>query len=343
MININFLRLFTVEILNQYYSDGVCNDFVITPSARTASLMSGYKLVSRQYGNRLYVGIAADTTGIPALVPDEGAQLVFFMKCINPLFFNFTKSPAGLAGDVLYFTNKNNNAIVNGSLFLTAPIPAYVSGSSYHAGDLVASGGTVFEAAKENPGTDFTDFTNWINAGANRYVTGADIKHSQKDPVQQAADPADLSHFIPGADYAELLRANDTCAVLNIVNDSTLANGYNLLTGGKATVPPAQKLFTICFLNRALKWTYVLLPLSSGAIAPIPPVTGTPAFPGATVPPNRFTSAYPLRFSNGPQSYAFQLTTADGQTVKPLPQASPDIIRQDTTSHELYAEIYLNY
>lgn len=345
MININFLRLFTVEILNQYYPDGLCNDFVITPSARTASVMSGYNLVARQYGNRLYVGIPVDNiTGTPVFLPDEGTQLVFFMKCINSLFFNFTKSPAGIAGNLLYFTNNNNNSLVSGPSFLTATIPQYVSANSYHIGDLVVSGGTVFEAAKENPGTDFTNFTNWINAGTNRYVTGADVKHSQKDPAQRAADPDDLSHYIPGADYAELLNATDICVVLNIVNDSTLPNGYNLLTGGKATVPPAPpKLFTICFLNRALKWTYVLLPLSSGTIAQTDPGTGTPAFPGATVPPNRFISAYPLRFNSVPQTYAFQLTTSYGQTVKPLPQASPVIIRQDKTSQELYSEIYLNY
>ena len=93
MININFIKLFTVEILNKYYSDQLCADFIITPSSRTASVMSGYNLVVKQYGNRLYVGIPADATGTPNFLPDEGTQLVFFMQCTNPLFFNFTNCP----------------------------------------------------------------------------------------------------------------------------------------------------------------------------------------------------------------------------------------------------------
>lgn len=344
MININFIRLFTVEILNKYYSDQVCDDFVITSSARTASVMHGYNLVSKQYGNRLYAGIPADaTTGVPAFLPDEGTQLVFFLRCNNPLFFNFTNSPVGgLNGNLLYFTNNNDNPPVNGKLVLTAPVPAYSGATAYNIGDLVLSGGTVYEAVQNNTGVALTDTANWLAVDTDSYVSAADVKHIHKDPAQQAADPNDLVHFLPDADYSELLNATDICAVLNIVNDSTLANGYNLLTGGKVTLPPAQKLFTIYFLNRATKWKYIMLPASTGVIKQTAPTTGTLAFPGGPAA-NQVTSAYPLRFNDmqpAANAYTFQLTTASGQTVTPLPLASPDIIKKDTS---LYAEIYLNY
>jgi hypothetical protein len=126
------------------------------------------------------------------------------------------------------------------------------------------------------------------------------------------------------------------------VNDSTLANGYNLLTAGKAPLPPAQKLFTIYFLNRATTWRYILLPASTGSITQTAPTTGALAFNGGAAA-NQVSSVYPLRFNDmqpAATAYTFQLTTAGGQTVAPLPFASPNIIKQDTT---LYSEIYLNY
>lgn len=343
MININFLRLFTVEILNKYYSDQLCNDLIITPSARTASVMSGYNIISRQYGNRLYAGISADATGIPASLPDEGTQFVFFIRCVNPLFFNFTNCPAGgLAGNKLYFTNNNAKPPVNGKLVLTAPIPAYNPATQYKMGDLVLSAGTVFEAVQNNTGAALNDAANWLQADADGYVSAADVKHVHKDPAQQTADANDLVHFLPDADYADLLNSTNICGVLNIVNDSTLGNSYSLLSGGKVTLPPAQKLFTVYFLNRATKWKYILRPASTGIVSQTAPTTGTMAFPGGPAA-NQFISAYPLRFNDiqpAANAFTFQLTTADGQKVTPLPLASPDIIKQDTS---LYSEIYLNY
>src|SRR3569623_376865 len=107
MISINFLSFFTIEILNKYYSDQLCNDFTIVPSARTASVMRAANLVVKQYDNRHLTGNSADAaTGVVTVGPGEGTQFVFFMRCNNPLFYNFTNSPMGArGGNLLYFTN----------------------------------------------------------------------------------------------------------------------------------------------------------------------------------------------------------------------------------------------
>jgi hypothetical protein len=227
---------------------------------------------------------------------------------------------------------------------LSAPVTPYNSIGTYKTGDLVLDvTGIVFEAVQNNTGGPLTNTANWLAADKDAYVTANDTRHVQKNPAQQAADLKDLTHFIPAADYAELLNATDICGVINIVNDSTLPSGFNLLTNGKVPVPPAQTLFTINFLNRAAKWKYILLPSSTGTIKQLAPPTGTLAFDG-TVTANTATSAFPLRFNDVQNTYKFQLTTGAGpMIISPLPLASPEIIKQDTITNSLYSEIYLNY
>jgi hypothetical protein len=344
MISINFIKLFTVEILNQYYANQLCKDFSIIPSAQTAATLGGYDMVYKQYDNRLYLGIKSDANNIPDFAPDEGTQFVFFLKCNNPVFFNFTNSPTGgLQGNLLYFSNKNDNAPVNSKLLISAGAAAYGGGNIYNPGDLVLSGGAVYEAIKTNTGVAVTDTATWMPVDSNSYVSGNDIKHIHQDVLQQTADPNDLTKFLPAADYAELLRATNVCGVINIVNDGTLLNGYNLLSAGKATSP----LYTINFLNRATKWKYILAPASTGTIVQIAPVSATPAFPDTTVLSNSFISAFPLRLTEAQpaaDAFKFQLTTSGGQTIKSLPFASPETLAlPENIGDPYYSDIYLNY
>jgi hypothetical protein len=343
MININFIKLFTIEILNKYYSDQLCDDFSITASTQTASVLSGYNIVYKQYDNRLYAGIPGDINGNATFAPDEDTQFVFFLKCNNPIFYNFTNCPAGgLQGNLLYFTNKNDNP-VNGKLILSAGITPYNAATAYNAGDLALAAGIVYEAIKTNTGTPLTDLTAWMPVDSDSYVSANDVKQIHQDPLQQAADPNDLVNFIPTADYAELLNATDVCGVINIVNDSTLSNGYKLLAAGKIMSP----LYSIYFLNRATKWKYILVPNSTGTIKQISPVSANPAFPTTTVLTNSFTSVFPLRINEmqpATNAFTFQLTTSGGQTINGLPLAGPETIAlPENTGEPFYSDIYLNY
>ena len=44
MIDINFDGLFSIELLHKYFTDQLCPDFSITPSTKTQSLISGYRM-----------------------------------------------------------------------------------------------------------------------------------------------------------------------------------------------------------------------------------------------------------------------------------------------------------
>lgn len=184
MININFGNLFTVEVLHKYYTNQLCPDFSITPSAKTQQVVNGHKAIAKQYNNQVQAGIQSDGVSVPpSLKPfmpvETGMQMTFFMNMVNPLFVNYTNLPfAASAGKIYYFTNRNAN-VANGKNFISAKIPAYKNTVSYLPGDLATNAaGMVFRAIKSNnPANKFatTNATYWQQVDINQYATLNDV------------------------------------------------------------------------------------------------------------------------------------------------------------------------
>jgi hypothetical protein len=189
MINVDFGNLFKVELLHKFYTDQLCPDFSVAPSAITQQVINGHKAVAKQYANALYTGIKTgfytgiQSGGVPPLTPfvaiDTGMQMTFFMKLINPLFANYTNLPlVATSGMIYYFTNRNNN-LSNGKSFLTSKILPYSGGSTYKPGDLAVNGaGIVFSAIKSNdPAHLFntTDAAHWMQVDNNQYLSANDV------------------------------------------------------------------------------------------------------------------------------------------------------------------------
>src|SRR6478736_7743256 len=119
MTSINYSYFFRVELLHKYFAKGVFNDFTITPSRQTQAALRGNKMITKQYGNRLYAGMEVDDAGKAIMVPSNNLQLTFFLTLNNPLFFNYTNLPFTVqSGKVYYFTNRNDN-INNSKNFLS--------------------------------------------------------------------------------------------------------------------------------------------------------------------------------------------------------------------------------
>src|SRR5215469_2011959 len=148
MTNVNYEYFFQLEILHKYFTDTICDDFIITPSAQTLSVLAGNKMLAKQYGNRLFAGIQVDDAGNAFMVPSSDLQLVFFLRLNNPQFFNYTNLPFTYpAGKVYYFTNRNNTT-ANSKNFLSQAA-VYNNSLTYHPGDIVAdNAGTVYENIK---------------------------------------------------------------------------------------------------------------------------------------------------------------------------------------------------
>jgi hypothetical protein len=190
MIDIQFGKLFTIELLHAYFTSGQCNDFSITPAARTLTVMHGYRIVTKQFANALYAGIqvtgsagsiplspAASPPGPrPFIVPAPEMQLTFYLQLQHSLFFNYTNLPSSYPpGKVYYFTNRNNNT-TNGKHFLSAFL-AYVNTSIYSPGELATDpSGMVFECIKTAAGISPSTANSayWAQIDKNQYASEAD-------------------------------------------------------------------------------------------------------------------------------------------------------------------------
>lgn len=176
MTSINYDYFFQVEILHKYFADTFCDDFNITLSAQTQSVLQGNKMLVKQYGNKLFVGLQVDDSGNAINPPSGDVQLVFFLRLNNPLFFNYTNLPFSYpAGKVYYFTNRNNNT-ANNKNFISLPA-SYNNSTNYHPGDIVADNtGIVYQCIQSCKGVTPTPGhkANWMAIDKNQYVSEAD-------------------------------------------------------------------------------------------------------------------------------------------------------------------------
>jgi len=211
MIDVNFASLFTVELLHKFYSDQLCRDFTITPSASALNILNGRRVIVKQYQNMLYTGI--QSTNNQSFIPVEsGMQLTFFLQLNNPLFFNYTNLPATFnTNQIYYFTNRNVNA-ANGKTFLSAPVPQYNSAVLYGPGALASDGtGITYRAIRTSQSSNqqaLTETAYWAKVDNNGYVNSSDLLQFQSGlstytfaSAQTAANISVLGYNSTSNDY----------------------------------------------------------------------------------------------------------------------------------------------
>jgi hypothetical protein len=195
MIDIQYGKLFTLEILHRWFNSRLCNDFSIVPSQATIPVLNGYRIVTKQYANDLYAGIQLGSPAMtgsppgphPFIPPAADMQLTFFGQLRNNLFFNYTNLPSKYPpGKIYYFTNRNNNTAsskipsdktaVNRN-FLSCLL-AYDNTATYSPGSLVTAGdGTVFLNISTSTGVAPAAGAHWMAVDTTdhgQYVSEAD-------------------------------------------------------------------------------------------------------------------------------------------------------------------------
>ena len=177
MIDIKYDTFFSVELLNQYFTDLTCPDFIVIPSDKTRLTLAGLKMITRQFSSQILTGVELNSLGIPSVAPKDGVNFTFFLKLNNSRFVNYTNLPmAPTNGMLYYFSNRNNNTF--GGTDLTGNLNAYDSSASYHPGSLVVSpAGDVYQAWRKsdagNPNS-FSETDYWFKIANNSYVSEND-------------------------------------------------------------------------------------------------------------------------------------------------------------------------
>ena len=178
-MNLVFKYLFTVELFHHYYSDGRCPDFEIVPAEDCKQLMRDSHLIYRFINNKLFVGIEIDPADVneelPAIPLKDGIVFRFYLKLKNPSFLNFTNLPSSQSrGQCYYFSNLSGNK-QSKNLFLSSGVNAFDNTVSYSPGDIVLSGGQLFECISPAKGKATSNDKFWKSIGTDRVVTQNDL------------------------------------------------------------------------------------------------------------------------------------------------------------------------
>lgn len=174
-----FKILFSVELLNEYYTANKCTDFSIIPSPETALLLKKQQMLYKIIENKLLLLVKTDTDDKPLVNLDKDKKFVFYQQLDKPLFMTVTNLDQSLfSSKRFYFSNCAGNE-QDGILYLTAPLNLYTDTAGYSLGSFVVSpSGVAFEALqKKSAGAahDTADALFWVNKGKFQYASEQDM------------------------------------------------------------------------------------------------------------------------------------------------------------------------
>lgn len=175
----SYAKLFTVELLHEYFLNRQCIDLDIVPAGDCLEISKRMNIQWRNTENQLIAFIRENEVQEPFInTPPakfyrkyyNGTVFRFYLKLRNPAFFNYTNiNFSYTAKKKFYFSNLAKNE-ENGLLYLTAPVEEYAAGKDYLPGNIVRdpASGNLYEAIKKNSSTKktkLTDGSTWAPKG----------------------------------------------------------------------------------------------------------------------------------------------------------------------------------
>lgn len=262
MSGLSYTRLFNVQILHNYYADGISRkDLAVLPTAGTALAMKNSSMVFRSGDGGFRVLYKADDTGAP-FIDFKNVRLVFTVQLVNiNEFMNFTNlddvTSAYTAGKILYFTNRGNVKTSE----LTYSLLDYLRPASFTYQFPQATGTTGHLKITNDAGADVTPVSPDPDAvmpdAANRFFYPVDFtklpKGLYKFETWTDAAPAHVTQSI----YIDTgLSGQGVFGIVDII----------ALDASDASFPgPADyRLYTMDFERRTSQWKYILVLKSPG-------------------------------------------------------------------------------
>lgn len=173
-----YQTFFAIELLHGYFADAKSRGLRIAPTEDCLRLLRSHRLTFRQVGSRAYILGWLDEDMVPVVSIDPTTVFRFYLIVEDPAFHQFTTLPFDPADTRrFYFSNLSENSVAS-SKYLSAPVPAFSTSANYSPGDLVSSGGNVFEATRTvtaAPGNTTTDTTRWTKRGTVQAPTSTDL------------------------------------------------------------------------------------------------------------------------------------------------------------------------
>jgi len=131
MSSIVFNKLLNINLMHEFYANGVCGDLVVQTSAQTKSLLGSYGTIFKQTNlGAVLLYEAEDEVGTPKIPIENPIKLSFLFLSNSSYFTNFTDVDfSDESSAVFYLSNNDPGIIVSGNDFtivngkLNQPIP----------------------------------------------------------------------------------------------------------------------------------------------------------------------------------------------------------------------------
>lgn len=170
-----------IEWRHDYYADGHCRDFVLTPTPEAMRRMEGLRLRSKALDDRFLLLVQVDEENRPVVAFPEDLRLVFHLDLKAASFLTVSNVDEDLLRRNRYhFSNLSGHATglpANPVYHLSRPLEAFDAARKYRPGDLVLHSGATFECIKmalaEPPDAAASAF--WLNRGNARYASPLDL------------------------------------------------------------------------------------------------------------------------------------------------------------------------
>ena len=101
----NYKKILTVEIMHDYFENGLCSSFEINPSSNTRNILKDYGIIFRKTING-FVLISNRDERFTSISFNGPIQLTFKLTNNDPLFFNYTD--LNLEGGTNFLFQNNN-------------------------------------------------------------------------------------------------------------------------------------------------------------------------------------------------------------------------------------------
>jgi hypothetical protein len=178
-MSLRYKKVFSVDILHDYYSNGFCSDLEIIPARDTATMLSAHGMICKSLGNKLVVLIRTDSSDKPYAGLSKSSRLKFYLRLNNPHFNNFTNLSYLPSKPERYYFSNINQTKIGTVLYLNSKIPAYSASNDQPVGIFASNASDeVFEAIKSSSSAAAQSLINpdyWLNRGKVQYVNSNDL------------------------------------------------------------------------------------------------------------------------------------------------------------------------
>ena len=141
----NYKKILTVEIMHDYFENGLCSSFEINPSSNTRNILKDYGIIFRKTING-FVLISNRDERFTSISFNGPIQLTFKLTNKDPLFFNYTDLNLEGGTNFLFQNNNKTNllhqkeyvdktSMVNNNGFLSGEIKIELNSNNQFFGE----------------------------------------------------------------------------------------------------------------------------------------------------------------------------------------------------------------